>query len=57
MQQGAVEAKAAGPLGFQKSFSGYRDSGKQPALKGFLFWRVPTVLGQDVVSPTLSAVS
>lgn len=36
-QQGTVEAKAAGALDAQKSFSGYRDSGKQPALKDFLF--------------------
>lgn len=53
-QQGAVEAKAAGPLDAQKSFSGYRDSGKQPALKDFLFWRVLTVLHEVVVSPTHS---
>lgn len=52
-----VEAKAAGPLNAQKSFSGYRDSGKQPALKDFLFLEGADISSSQCCLPTHSAVS
>lgn len=46
-----MEALAAGPPDAQKSFSWHRESGRQPALKDFLFLETADSL------PNTSAVS